>query len=113
MQGGQTAITWETFSSCLTKQYAPLIPAREARAKYDQLFHVLCKAGTPSALLAEVWVGYCLCDCGIRAVGSHLPQQEMPQSQKQYPTQTSASKAEGVPALQGTAAASLLCLVYQ
>ena len=34
---GLTAVTWDKFESCLTEQYASLMPAREARATYDAL----------------------------------------------------------------------------
>ena len=37
-EGGLTAVTWEKFESCLTEQYASLMPAREARTVYDGLF---------------------------------------------------------------------------
>ncbi len=34
---GVDAITWDKFVSCMTEHFASLMPAREARAKYDRL----------------------------------------------------------------------------
>ena len=36
-KGGLIAVTWGKFESCLTGQFASLMPAREARSPYDQL----------------------------------------------------------------------------